>query len=304
MNNVSSGLPLSRPPGMVNPPGMMINRPPAPPNNFQPRPPQPFVQPRPGQGMFGRGPQNPGIMGSRPPGMIPPTGSPQQGMMPRAPAPGLLNNPRMPMPNMAPARNEWDNRPQNPIVNNFNPPNNMMGSNPNIAMMNQRNNMPNNQMQPFNFGPNQNGMMNQGFNNGPNGQFGFGQTGNPNMMQPHMGQAGMMLPTGPGPMPMQNPGQQMNPMMNPHMQDPYAYRQPSAPTSQMIPPGMAPSHMPIGSSAPLGPKISDVEFQETLEKNRIISSSAISRAVQDAAIGNCSCLFLKSETKFHYYFSA
>jgi len=33
-------------------------------------------------------------------------------------------------------------------------------------------------------------------------------------------------------------------------------------------------------------KLGDIEFQEAFEKNRIVSSSAITRAVQDASVGN------------------
>ena len=45
-------------------------------------------------------------------------------------------------------------------------------------------------------------------------------------------------------------------------------------------------------------KINEIEFQEALEKNRIISGSAISRAVQDATIG----LFLFISKRFSYLF--
>lgn len=39
-------------------------------------------------------------------------------------------------------------------------------------------------------------------------------------------------------------------------------------------------------SSNVSSKMSEIEFQDALEKNRIISSQAISRAVQDASIGN------------------
>lgn len=260
-------------------------------NNFRPN--QSFNGPRPNQPIFGT--QSQGLMGNRP--SVLPANS-QANMMPRpggSSAPGILNNPRMPMSNMG--RNEWENR--NPVSGNFQNPGAMMPNNcKSMGLMNQpRPNTSSNPMQPLNYSPNQsmNGaLMNP---NGPfpqiNGmaqpnQFGFGQH-NPNgSMMPPMNQTGMMLPTGPNSLPIQNPNQQMS-MMNAHMQDPYGYRPGS---NGQYPPGMNP--MAMGGSPPIGSKMSDVEFQETLEKNRIISSSAISRAVQDAAIGNYFLFFVVS----------
>lgn len=150
--------------------------------------------------------------------------------------------------------------------------------------MNQpRPNLPSNQMQPFNYSPNQsmNGaMINPNAPYPQPNQFGFNQH-NPNgPMMPSINQPGMMISTGPSSLPIQSANQQLT-MMNAHMQDAYGYRSGS---NGQYPAGMNP--MSMGGSPPIGSKMSDVEFQETLEKNRIISSSAISRAVQDAAIGN------------------
>ncbi|RNA05077.1 hypothetical protein BpHYR1_051543, partial [Brachionus plicatilis] len=288
---IATGLPLNRPIGTMPNPTMMMNRSPMsnipgiPVNNFRPN--QPFNAPRPNQPMFNHGPQNQGLMGNRP--AVMPTNS-QASMMPRqggSNAPGLLNNPRISMNNMG--RNEWENR--NPMPGNFQNSGSMMpNSCKSIGLMNQpRPNLPSNPMQPFSYSPNQsmNGSMlnpNAAYpqSNGmaqPN-QFGFNQHNGPNgPMMPPMNQSGMMLGAGPNSLSIQNPNQQMS-MMSAHMQDPYGYR---AGSNGQYPPGMNP--MVMGGSPPIGSKMSDAEFQETLEKNRIISSSAISRAVQDAAIG-------------------
>ena len=41
---------------------------------------------------------------------------------------------------------------------------------------------------------------------------------------------------------------------------------------------------------PPSPQISEAEFEEILQRNKTVSSSAISRAVQDASAGLCSIL--------------
>lgn len=40
-----------------------------------------------------------------------------------------------------------------------------------------------------------------------------------------------------------------------------------------------------GGDGPMGPQVSDIEFEEIMNKNRTISSGAIARAVSDASAG-------------------
>ena len=268
--------------------------------------------------------QHGSIMGSRPP-LVPnqPNGlmPMRPGMNPNIPQSNnsnmsLLNNPRMPQsmqPNSLNQRNDWDSR--NPSMsssyNTVNGPSgpgmNMLSSNPMMMMsnqaQNQRNQLPTTQgnpIQQFNYGngPNnpqmgpqtQNGLLNQpqmshpyqtqqpgGFQSGyaPNGQPTaaqmLGQNVGMNSMQMQPTQTHLQS----------QPGSIHSHQQQPHLQDQY-YRQSSLdhanPSSQIMPP-----HLSQSSSSAL--KMSDMEFQEALEKNRIVQSSAINRAVQDASIG-------------------
>lgn len=79
--------------------------------------------------------------------------------------------------------------------------------------------------------------------------------------------------------------------LNPHMHDSYSYQRTNSGNSLMDPqlmPQMHPtptSHHTHHSHQSNQSKLSEIEFQEALEKNRIVSGSALARAVQDASIG-------------------
>lgn len=91
-----------------------------------------------------------------------------------------------------------------------------------------------------------------------------------NVMPPHQSHMGQMNPTG---------------GMPPHQQQHDLYfRQGQQQDSSATSPGMIMGQHMQMSQQQL--KMSDLEFQEAFEKNRIVSSSAITRAVQDASIGN------------------
>lgn len=95
-----------------------------------------------------------------------------------------------------------------------------------------------------------------------------GQMGN--VMPPHQPHLGQMNPSGVNSMP-------------PHQQHDLYFRQ--GQDSSATSPGMNQhmgQHMQMSQQQM---KMSDLEFQEAYEKNRIVSSSAITRAVQDASIG-------------------
>ena len=81
-----------------------------------------------------------------------------------------------------------------------------------------------------------------------------------------------------------------------HMQDPYFHHhhshrsssehQQSTPNSSLLPTSHHHVHHQMAQPNIQGQmKLSDIDFQEAFEKNRIVSSTAISRAVQDASFG-------------------
>ncbi|PAV82325.1 hypothetical protein WR25_16762 [Diploscapter pachys] len=120
--------------------------------------------------------------------------------------------------------------------------------------------------------------------------------GPPNPIQPPANSQSFMPPTGhPPPIPVQSrPPPNMPPYpptsgMPPMMGGPPTGRPP--PMMHGMPPqGMAPVHinpqMFPGMQHPGGAPLSEAEFEEIMNRNRTVSSSAISRAVADAASGD------------------
>lgn len=53
-------------------------------------------------------------------------------------------------------------------------------------------------------------------------------------------------------------------------------------------------------SEPPAPALSEQEFEEIFQRNKTVSSSAISRAVQDASAGECALLLVKTHSSFMY----
>lgn len=266
--------------------------------------------------------QQTSIMGSRPP-----LGSQNgPGLLPlQRPglnsAPGLLNNPNRLGNNQQ--RNDWDRS-----MNSYNAPaaNGLMGS------MMSRNSLTSAPNTPYGFTPNQNvgnGLIDQppqatnplnpyANQTVPGGAYQHGQSSfsNSTSNAPGAGilQSSSHLPHGhhlqqqqqshlmgglnanPAgaqlPLPLVPTAQQQHAH---HLNDPY-YRQNSQTGSAA---GQMLGHVPLAQAAAahhpqLVSKISDLEFQEALEKNRIISSTAISRAVQDASTGNIFNHFINS----------
>lgn len=225
--------------------------------------------------------------------MMPMQQNPMQSHMQRMPGPPPMNQgPNGPPPMNQPMRfqNNWNGPPRpgmNP--NNMNRPP-MMGPHiaPGMGMNHQR---PPMGMPPRGPRPD--------WNRPPMHPGNFGQQGNMNMPpRPQMHPINNQPPQG-GPAPHVNPAffnqnmgpQGPNPMQNPNMGsgNPAAFNQqgprPMWPVGQnKMPPG-AQFDGPV-SSAP--PPISEAEFEEIMSRNRTVSSSAIARAVSDAAAGEYS----------------
>ena len=238
---------------------------------------------------------------------------------------GLLNNPNRMQSNIPPnsntmntSRPDWDrNNGNNPMMNTYGNQNGIL-PNPNSMMMNQgqtrvasgmnqmgagmppqntstgqynyvgipgqqnMNPMTNGLLpQPISSQYAQQGMVHSHSQVNPN--FGYNQVPNQNALLP---QNPMMQPIGgpkpAGQIPMQAVQQQM-PMM-PNQQQPY-YGMQQQPPSNIVGSNSGTHLLPNQGGISLPVKMNDVEFQEILEKNRIISSTAISRAVQDASNG-------------------
>jgi len=277
------------------------------PPRYPPRPmarppfqPAPGVMPgqRPPMMMGPRGPMppRPGMLGGPPMGQMqrPPFGAP--GMGPRGPPghpgqPGMLSQPQPGMPGMAPGMHpQVGGPPRGPPQQG--PP--LMGAMP----------QPGQQPQPGmpGFGQQQPGMGGPQSNMQPQQQPGMQP-----QSQPGMAPNGMMGQQG-GMPPVSQPAAHVNPAFFPGGQppqtnDPFRSQAPMmidqfgrpVDQSQVIqnaPGGQPPSgmgqQMPPSGHTPdsSGPSLSDEEFQEILTRNKSVSSSAISRAVQDASQGD------------------
>ncbi|KAG5682474.1 hypothetical protein PVAND_011825 [Polypedilum vanderplanki] len=182
-------------------------------------------------------------------------------------------------------QNNWNNGPIRPPIH----PNGMQNNNrppPPMNMPPQGHPMPNN-------------MMNRPMNMPPSGRPPFGP--NPNRpMHPNFNQHNIMPPRGPPMPPMNNQGPPA-----PHV-NPAFFNQ--GPVQNIVPPpgnhfNQAPRPMWGGNKMPNvfdqatgGPPtgvpnqqpISETEFEEIMSRNRTVSSSAIARAVSDAAAGEYS----------------
>ncbi len=247
-------------------------------------------------GMIG---SNPNLSTTNPAGLLPMNRQPVN----NSSGPGLLNNPtRIP-----PMQNQYyNNTPtSNPQMNM------MMNHRPGAGIVNQTTpNAPNpNMQQQFNYMmQQQNQPAQQPTSAQMNGlpQYAQQQSQNPVMPQPQpqpygqpYGQPAGMMPTQTQPtqpiMPQQHPSQLANTQPNlipshlSHLQDPYSSYRNVDMTGHLSAHNTHP-HYPhphqMATVPPNNPlKMNDLEFQEALEKNRIVSSTAISRAVQDASMG-------------------
>lgn len=229
---------------------------------------------------IGPGPMGPGPMGMRPQGPVsmsgpggPMQGPPMGGPMMGRPVPLMMNNMQPPM---------QIGGPQGPMRG----PGSMMG--PGGHMMGGPMGGPPQGMPPNMQGPppqqmGMNPMMNQmNMNRPPPGQTGPpGISGGPMMSGPpniQMQMGGMRPPGSQGHMGMP-PGAHINPQVYPGFQ---GNAPPGVMQSQMNngPPGMRP---PAGRGGD-GP-MSENEFEDVMNRNRTVSSSAISRAISDASNG-------------------
>jgi len=86
---------------------------------------------------------------------------------------------------------------------------------------------------------------------------------------------------------MQTPPQAPAPHMNPAFFHQHQQQGPNPGIGMGSPPGPYQSQGPPidNRSSPVAPAVPDVEFEEIMSRNRTVSSSAISRAVSDAATG-------------------
>lgn len=255
--------PNQQKPGMSGGPNMM--NPNMPPQGMHSR----MMNPNP----MGRGPmpmQNPGMLN---PGM-------QQRMPGNGPPPPLNHGPQM--NNMPPRfQNNWNNGPIRP------PPNGMPGNRP--PMMNPQGGPP---MQMMNRPP---------MNMGGGRPFGPNRPMHPGNF--NQGQQNMNMPPR-GPMPMNSnqapPAPHVNPAFFNNQGPVQNLGHPGAPHFNQQPRPMWPGNnkMPgyegqagSGPQPPVQsqqPPISEVEFEEIMGRNRTVSSSAIARAVSDAAAGEYS----------------
>ena len=260
----------------------------------------------PGPGMIN---SNPNLSATNPNGLLP--------MNHRQPVnnssgPGLLNNPtRMPMQNQYYNNNTATSNPQMNMMMNHRPnpgglvnPTTPNAPNPNLQQqynyMMQQPNQPSQQppvsqmngLSPY---AQQQSQQNPGIPQ-PQQQQPYGQ--------PYGQQAQGMMPAQVQPQPpqpvmtQQHPSQLANTQPNlmpthlSHLQDPYSSYRNVEMAGHLSGHNTHP-HYPIAhhhqmQAGPPGAnslKMNDLEFQEALEKNRIVSSTAISRAVQDASMG-------------------
>lgn len=205
-------------------------------------------------------------------------GGPMRGPMQMHPGPMRMpgNGPPMngpPMNNMPPRfQNNWNNGPPRPP-----PMNGMPNQRPPMNQgMNMRMEMGMNRPPGMNMPP-------RGFQGGP------GQRGPPPQMHPGFNQQQNMnmppnMPRVPGPM---NPAPHVNPAFFNQSMPPNIAGAPPAPhfTQQ----GPRPMNWNQQGGPPVSqPPISEAEFEEIMGRNRTVSSSAIARAVSDAAAGEYS----------------
>lgn len=201
---------------------------------------------------------NPMMRGPNPMGMNSNHGPPPMGMNMRVPGPNGQNMPQR-------FQNNWNGPPRGPGGHNGMPPmNNRPPMNPMNSMnMNQR---------PMGMHPGQMG--------GPRPRPDW------NNRPPMHGNHGSMPPRPP------MPNQPHQPM--PHVNPAFFNQQGPAPLQQGMPPNFNQQGGPPRSSWPgmnpvptpvAQPPISDTEFEEIMGRNRTVSSSAIARAVSDAAAG-------------------
>jgi len=251
--------------------------------------PRPNMNPHPQMGMFPPGPGGPRMMmgpggprGPPPRGMGPPIGPPpghpaHRGMPPNMhnPQGGYGGPPRMMPPNMPPGMQGQPPRPMGPMMHDpyfqGGPP--PMGpGGPMPPMMDPRG--------PMGRGP----MSGPGPRPGPDWQ--RPPNSDMNSFPPHGPPSGSPMSGGPrGPMSgMGGPQSAPAPHMNPAFFHPASGPGPGH-VSYNNPPNQG-SYPPMDHrGSPLPQIISEMEFEEVMSRNRTVSSTAISRAVADAAAG-------------------
>ncbi|KAL7037736.1 hypothetical protein ACKWTF_009337 [Chironomus riparius] len=205
---------------------------------------------------------------------------------PNVPPP--MNHPNAPQMNNMPPRfqNNWNNghpRPGNPGMQGNRPPPGMMNHQGPPGMMNQQgppmmNRPPMSGNRPF--GPNR--QMHPGnFNQGPQNMNNMGNPRVPMNMggppAPHVNPAFFNQGVGPMQVSQQGPPSHFNPQQGPRPQGMWPQQ------GNKMPPFEGQNQPP--PTGPAQPPISEAEFEEIMGRNRTVSSSAIARAVSDAAAG-------------------
>jgi hypothetical protein len=243
---------------------------------------------------------NPNLSATNPAGLLPMNRQPVN----NSSGPGLLNNPtRMPTMQNQYYNNTPTSNPQMNMMMNHRPGGGLVNpTNPNTANANLQ--------QQFNYmmqQPNQPTQQPPGAQINGLSPYAQQQSQNPGMPQPQpqpygqpYGQPAGMMPTQTQPsqqvMTQQHPSQLANNQPNlipshlSHLQDPYSSYRNVDMTGHLSAlnthPHYSHPHHPMSTGpATNSLKMNDLEFQEALEKNRIVSSTAISRAVQDASMG-------------------